>query len=73
MSKDRTRMLSLPASRVAVLGDDVVGDVEAAQKLGLRGILVRTGKFRPTDLQRPGAPDAVLESVAELPNWWPGP
>ncbi len=66
-------LLGLPARKVAVLGDDVVGDVEAAQKLGLRGILVRTGKFRPSDLERPGAPDAVLESVAELPDWWPGP
>jgi HAD superfamily hydrolase (TIGR01458 family) len=66
-------LLGLPAGKVAVLGDDIIGDVEAAQKLGLRGILVRTGKFRPADLERPGAPDAVLESVAELPDWWPGP
>ena len=66
-------LLSLPASKVAVLGDDIVGDVEAAQKLGLLGILVRTGKFRPSDLERPGGPDVVLDSVAELPAWWPGP
>lgn len=66
-------LLGLPARRVAVLGDDIVGDVEAAQELGLRGILVRTGKFQPSDLERAGAPDAVLASIAELPRWWPGP
>jgi ribonucleotide monophosphatase NagD (HAD superfamily) len=66
-------LLGLPAGKVALLGDDIVSDVEAAQKLGLYGTLVRTGKFRPSDLERPGAPDAVLESIAELPEWWPGP
>ena len=66
-------LLGLPAGEVAVLGDDVVSDVEAAQKIGLYGILVRTGKFRSSDLARPGAPDAVLESIAELSGWWPRP
>ncbi len=66
-------LLGLPASKVAVLGDDIVGDVEAAQKLGRLGIVVRTGKFRPSDLERPGGPDVVLDSVAELPAWWLGP
>jgi HAD superfamily hydrolase (TIGR01458 family) len=63
-------VLGRPAARAAMIGDDVVGDVEAAQRAGLRGILVRTGKFRPADLERPGQPDAVLASIAELPSWW---
>jgi HAD superfamily hydrolase (TIGR01458 family) len=66
-------LLGLPAGKVALLGDDIVSDVEAAQNLGLHGILVRTGKFRPSDLERPGAPDALLESIAALPEWWPVP
>jgi len=29
-----------------MLGDDVVNDVGAAQEYGMRGVLVRTGKYR---------------------------
>ena len=53
-----------------MVGDDIRGDVEAAQRLGIRGILVRTGKYRPADLRLGITPAAVLASVAELPGWW---
>lgn len=52
-----------------MIGDDVYGDVEGAQKSGARGILVRTGKFREEELVRSGArPDAVIDSIADLPE-----
>jgi ribonucleotide monophosphatase NagD (HAD superfamily) len=36
----------------------------------MRTILVRTGKFREADLQTaPVEPDAVINSIAELPDW----
>lgn len=64
-------MLGAAAGETAMIGDDVVGDVGGAQRAGLAGLLVRTGKFRPADLERGDvAPDAVLDSVAELPAWW---
>ena len=50
-----------------MIGDDIVGDVEGAQQAGLQGMLVRTGKFRPEDLEGSIEPDAVIESIAELP------
>jgi len=53
-----------------MIGDDIVGDVGGAQATGLTGILVRTGKFRPRDLEGDIRPDAVLDSVADLPQWW---
>ena len=60
--------LGTTASGVVMVGDDVEADVGGAQAAGLRGILVRTGKFRPEALDGPGrAPDAVLDSVADLP------
>jgi HAD superfamily hydrolase (TIGR01458 family) len=59
-------MLGLPPEQVAMVGDDILNDVDAAQKLGLKGILVQTGKFRPGDLQRGVTPDAVLPGVAHL-------
>ena len=63
-------LLGVHAQRTVMIGDDIRGDVEAAQRLGIRGILVRTGKFRPGDLQLGIEPTAVLDSVAELPGWW---
>ena len=62
------RSLGLPASQVVMVGDDAVTDVEGAMAAGLRGVLVRTGKFRPTDLERDTVPDAVIDSIAELPR-----
>lgn len=59
--------LGLPSGQVTLVGDDLVTDVRAAQSAGLRGVLVRTGKFRAEDLDAPGpAPDAVVDSVAAL-------
>jgi HAD superfamily hydrolase (TIGR01458 family) len=58
--------VGLPAARVVVVGDDVESDVGAAMAAGLRGVLVRTGKFRPQDLEGPVRPDLVLDSIADL-------
>ncbi len=53
-----------------MVGDDVRTDVGAAQRAGLTGVLVRTGKFVPSDLTGDVTPDAVLDSIADLPDWW---
>jgi HAD superfamily hydrolase (TIGR01458 family) len=63
-------LLGCDSGEAVVIGDDVVGDVGGAQRAGLRGVLVRTGKFRPADLEGEIRPDAVLASIAELPDWW---
>jgi HAD superfamily hydrolase (TIGR01458 family) len=63
------RLLDLPAERVAMVGDDLDTDVLAAQAFGLKGVLVRTGKFRQDALDRSaGVPDLVLDSIGELPE-----
>lgn len=68
--EEALRPLGVPAERAAMVGDDVVNDVLGAQRAGLTGVLVRTGKFRPADLEREGeGPDHVLDSVADLPAW----
>jgi HAD superfamily hydrolase (TIGR01458 family) len=60
--------LGLPADRVAMVGDDVENDVLAAQAVGIKGVLVRTGKFRPESLERASAaPDHVVDSIAGVP------
>ena len=60
--------LNLPLDRsIAMVGDDLWSDVEGAQRAGLQGWLVRTGKFREEVLQGGSVrPDRVLESVAVL-------
>ena len=51
----------------AMVGDDLWSDVQGAQRAGLAGWLVRTGKFREETLRDSGiTPDRVLTSVAEL-------
>lgn len=63
--------LGLAPGEVLMVGDDVEADVGGAQEAGLRGALVRTGKFRSSDLEgRVRQPDVVWDSVADLPGWW---
>ncbi|WP_366522647.1 HAD hydrolase-like protein, partial [Hydrogenimonas sp.] len=37
-----------------------------AKNAGMKTCLVRTGKFRPEDLERGIEPDLVIDSIAEL-------
>jgi HAD superfamily hydrolase (TIGR01458 family) len=64
--------LGLTAGQVVMVGDDIEADVGGAQAAGLKGILVQTGKFRPSDLAGSIRPDTVLACVADLPRWWIG-
>jgi HAD superfamily hydrolase (TIGR01458 family) len=53
-----------------MVGDDLEADVAGAQRFGLKTVLVRTGKFRPEQLERSTiVPDAVVSSIAFLPDW----
>lgn len=60
------RDLNLDPAQCAMVGDDIVTDIGGAQSAGLRGILVRTGKFRPSDLAGAVQPDAMIDSIADL-------
>ena len=56
-----------PAPPPAMIGDDLWADVAGAQRAGLQGWLVRTGKFRQDVLERSGVtPDRVLASIADI-------
>ncbi len=57
------RDLGLEASEVAMVGDDAESDVAGAQRAGLLGVQVKTGKYRPGTV---GEPDLVLESFVDL-------
>ncbi len=59
--------LGLPPGDLLMIGDDLRVDVLGAQGAGLRSALVRTGKFRPSDLDGDEPPDWVLDSARDLP------
>jgi HAD superfamily hydrolase (TIGR01458 family) len=53
-----------------MVGDDLEGDCIGAQRHGMHTILVRTGKFRPDEVERSQVqPDAIISSIAQLPEW----
>jgi len=53
-----------------MVGDDIDGDVAGAQRHGMRTVLVRTGKFRPDEVEDSGVvPDGIVSSIAQLPDW----
>jgi len=57
---------NLKANETLMIGDDIVSDVEGAQKIGMRGVLVRTGKWRPEwENHATIKPDAIVNDLAE--------
>jgi HAD superfamily hydrolase (TIGR01450 family) len=58
---------------VVMVGDDMYSDVLGAQKTAITGVLVRTGKFLPEQLEAlvkdefGQVPDHVIDSIADLP------
>jgi HAD superfamily hydrolase (TIGR01458 family) len=64
------RSLGLPPAACAMVGDDLRSDVLPAQRVGMRGLLVRTGKGSHfADDPRVSQVTAVLDSVADVPAW----
>lgn len=60
--------MDMTPEEVIMVGDDIESDIAGAQAAGIRAVLVRTGKFRPADLERAIFPEEVIDSVAELPQ-----
>jgi HAD superfamily hydrolase (TIGR01450 family) len=52
-----------------MVGDDIENDVLAAQRLGMTGVLVRTGKYSGDRIEgEPEGPCHVIDSIADLPR-----
>ncbi len=66
------KQLGLSAAGVVMVGDDIGADVAGAQAAGLQGLLVKTGKFHPKDLTGEVKASGVIDSIADLPEWWEG-
>jgi HAD superfamily hydrolase (TIGR01458 family) len=61
--------LDADAEMTWMVGDDVDADIGGAGALGMRTILVRTGKFRDDAGAWSASPDAVLDSIADVPTF----
>ena len=61
--------LGVPAANAAMVGDDIETDIGGAMQFGLRGILVRTGKYREEFVRQSGIePTATVDSIADVPE-----
>jgi HAD superfamily hydrolase (TIGR01458 family) len=53
-----------------MVGDDLESDIAGAQGVGMRTVLLRTGKFRPDVVEASRTrPDGIVSSIAHLPEW----
>lgn len=58
------------ANQVCMIGDDLINDVQGAQNCGIKGILVKTGKYHQNEASADRVrPDLVLDSIADLPDF----
>ncbi|NTU66123.1 MAG: TIGR01458 family HAD-type hydrolase [Chloroflexi bacterium] len=60
------RDLQIDPAQSVMVGDDIVTDIGGAQAAGMQTVLVRTGKFRPQDLDGTITPDVIIDSIADL-------
>jgi HAD superfamily hydrolase (TIGR01458 family) len=59
--------MKLKPHQVFMVGDDIHSDVGGAQRAGIPGVLVRTGKYREDMVARSDVhPEAIIDSVADL-------
>ncbi len=63
--------IGLPPHEIAIIGDDIESDIRAGIQFGLKGFLVRTGKFRPELLQESDAHTFhVLDNFCEIVQYF---
>lgn len=58
--------LGLDPHEVLMVGDDIISDIGGAQQAGFKTALVKTGKFKESDLMSEIKPDIIIESFADL-------
>ncbi len=60
--------MGLSPYEVAIIGDDIDADVGGGQQAGLKGILVKTGKYRQSYAEASAVkPDLIIDSIMDLP------
>lgn len=63
-------LLGIQAHEALMVGDDIENDIGGAQRAGIRGVLVTTGKHKAdSPLLEHVRPAAILPSIADLPAY----
>ncbi len=61
--------LNLNSKDLLMIGDDLINDIQAAQKCGIFSILVKTGKYREEIVKNSVIkPDLILNSISDMQN-----
>jgi HAD superfamily hydrolase (TIGR01458 family) len=61
------RDMDLCQDQAAMIGDDIQTDIGGAQEAGMRGILVKTGKYREDSIRKTSIrPDLTIDSIADI-------
>lgn len=61
--------MGLKPGEAAIIGDDIDADVGGGQQAGLKGILVKTGKYRQSYAEASAVrPDLIIDSIVDLPG-----
>jgi len=59
--------MGLKPEKTAMVGDDIVSDIGGAQLAGLKGVLVKTGKYRTEIADKSSvSPDLIIDSITAL-------
>ncbi|MBD3792322.1 MAG: TIGR01458 family HAD-type hydrolase [Campylobacterales bacterium] len=58
--------LEMEPHEVLMVGDDIISDIGGAQQAGFKTALVKTGKFKESDLMNEIKPDIICDSFTEL-------
>lgn len=59
---------------IVMVGDDIDSDIGGALNTGIRGVLVKTGKYRQAYVETSSIrPSAIIDSIANLSHWLASP
>src|SRR5260370_9365799 len=62
--------IGVAPDEAVMVGDDIENDIGGAQDAGIRGILVCTGKHNASSpLLERIHPDAIVQSIRDVPKW----
>ncbi len=65
--KGLLKMYNVPPEKTLMVGDDIEADIFGAQRVGIKTVMVKTGKFDFDFVKRTGIrPDAIVPSIADL-------
>ncbi len=59
--------MEVERDEVVMVGDDIQSDIIGAKACWLKAVMVKTGKFKPEDLQS-AKPDFLIDSIKDLPK-----